>query len=112
MLADAGADVVSALTLTNTAEAIGVVRAAADGASRRCVSFTVETDGNLPTGMTLADTIAEVDDSTDARRLYLVNCAHPDHFTPVLDARRPRSRPAARREGQRLPTRPRRAGRG
>ena len=90
VLADAGADVVSGLTLTNTAEAIGIVRAAADRGIPSVISFTVETDGNLPTGMTLADAIAEVDDSTDAAAAYfLINCAHPDHFTAVLDAADP-----------------------
>lgn len=87
VLADAGAALISAMTLTNPAEAIGVVQAAALVGIPVVVSFTVETDGRLPGGMRLADAIAEVDDATDGGAdHFLVNCAHPDHVRPVLDA--------------------------
>ena len=50
------------------------------------VSFTVETDGNLPTGQTLKEAIETVDQATDAAAAYfMVNCAHPDHFDHVLE---------------------------
>ena len=85
-LADAGADIVSGLTLTNAAEAIGIVRAAADRAVPSVISFTVETDGNLPDGTALAAAITAVDEATDAAAAYfLINCAHPDHFGAMLD---------------------------
>jgi homocysteine S-methyltransferase len=49
------------------------------------VSFTVETDGSLPTGQPLNEAIDAVDDATGAATAYyMVNCAHPDHFSNVL----------------------------
>jgi S-methylmethionine-dependent homocysteine/selenocysteine methylase len=84
-LAGAGVDQVSALTLTNTAEAIGVARAASAVGVPVVISFTVETDGALPTGMALRDAIGEVDRETDAApAYYMINCAHPDHFGDAL----------------------------
>jgi S-methylmethionine-dependent homocysteine/selenocysteine methylase len=50
------------------------------------LSFTVETDGTLPDGTTLADAIVAVDDATGAYPVYyMVNCAHPSHFAHVLE---------------------------
>jgi homocysteine S-methyltransferase len=50
------------------------------------VSFTVETDGRLPTGVALADAIRTVDDATDGSVAhFMVNCAHPSHFYDVLE---------------------------
>ena len=41
------------------------------------VSFTVETDGRLPTGQNLAEAVAEVDAATgSAPAYYMINCAH------------------------------------
>jgi len=49
------------------------------------ISFTVETDGRLPTGQPLGEAIAEADRATDAYpAYYMVNCAHPEHFDGVL----------------------------
>jgi S-methylmethionine-dependent homocysteine/selenocysteine methylase len=49
------------------------------------ISFTVETDGSLPTGQSLKDAIAAVDAATGAAPLYyMINCAHPTHFAHVL----------------------------
>jgi homocysteine S-methyltransferase len=85
VLANAGVDLVTALTLTNVSEAIGFARAAEDCSSPAVVSFTVETDGRLPSGMTLSEAIATVDLETDASvEYFMINCAHPDHFTDVL----------------------------
>jgi len=85
VLAGSGVDLVTALTLTNTAEAIGVARAAASFGVPVVLSFTVETDGALPTGMSVADAIATVDAATDgAPSYYMINCAHPDHFAHVV----------------------------
>lgn len=84
-LADAGADMISAVTFTHTGEAIGLVRAAKRIAVPVVVSFTVETDGCLPTGQTVADAIAETDAATGSAALYfMVNCAHPEHFAGAL----------------------------
>ena len=81
--ARAGADMVGALTLTSTGEAIGIVRAARAACLPVAISFTVQTDGQLPGGIPLARAITEVDDA--ARPDYfMVNCAHPSHIEPAL----------------------------
>jgi homocysteine S-methyltransferase len=50
------------------------------------ISFTVETDGRLPTGQPLEQAIAAIDEATDGYpAYYMINCAHPTHFMPVLD---------------------------
>jgi len=86
ILADAAADLVTAITMTNSAEAAGIVRAAKASAIPVVISFTVETDGTLPSGETLADAIATVDEASAAYpAYYMINCAHPDHFEDILD---------------------------
>lgn len=83
--ADAGADMVSAITLTNANEATGVARAAAKAGMPVALAFTVETDGRLPTGQTLAEAIDQVDAATENGPLYyMISCAHPTHFDEVL----------------------------
>jgi S-methylmethionine-dependent homocysteine/selenocysteine methylase len=85
--AEAGADMVCAITMTNTPEAIGIARAAKARGIPVAISFTVETDGRLPTGEALGEAIAAVDAATDgAPAYYMVNCAHPTHFAQTLDA--------------------------
>lgn len=87
-LAEAGADMISALTITHPGEAIGIVRAAGNAGLPVVVSFTVETDGRLPNGQALAEAIAETDAATGhAPIYYMVNCAHPDHFSRTLSGR-------------------------
>jgi homocysteine S-methyltransferase len=83
---DAGADMATALTMTYSDEAIGVANAAQSASLPIVVSFTVETDGGLPSGETLADAIRRVDDATDGFvAYYMINCAHPSHFAAALD---------------------------
>jgi S-methylmethionine-dependent homocysteine/selenocysteine methylase len=85
--AAAGAQMMSAVTMTYAEEAIGVVDAATEVGLPVVVSFTVETDGRLPSGQALGDAIEQVDRETDrAAAYFMINCAHPSHFTPVLDA--------------------------
>ena len=49
------------------------------------ISFTVETDGRLPTGRICGDAIELVDAATDGGAAYfMINCAHPDHFARRL----------------------------
>jgi S-methylmethionine-dependent homocysteine/selenocysteine methylase len=86
--ADAGADEACALTLTDADEAIGVVRAADSAGIPVIVSFTVETDGRLPDGSTLADAVRRVDAEAPPAS-FMVNCAHPLHVLPALDAAGP-----------------------
>jgi S-methylmethionine-dependent homocysteine/selenocysteine methylase len=85
VLAATGADMVTAITMTNAAEAIGVTRAARAAAIPVAISFTVETDGRLPTGQSLKEAITEVDEATQAApAYYMINCAHPTHFAATL----------------------------
>ncbi len=84
-LAGTEADLVSALTITYAAEAIGIVMAAKNSGMPVVISFTVETDGVLPDGSSLSDAILEVDGATDSGPAYYgINCAHPTHFDDVL----------------------------
>ena len=86
VLRDAGADFVSGFTMNNIAEALGVARAAQAAEIPCVISFTVETDGRLPTGDSLAAAIEAVDAATGrAPAYYMINCAHPTHFEHVLD---------------------------
>jgi homocysteine S-methyltransferase len=81
------ADMVTAITMNYTEEAIGIARAAADEDMPVVISFTVETDGRLPTGETLRQAIETVDAETGAApAYYMINCAHPTHFEGVLAA--------------------------
>ncbi len=62
------------------------MRAATPPGSPPSISFTVETDGRLPSGQPLAEAIEEVDSETGGVAAYfMVNCAHPTHFLSVLD---------------------------
>ena len=84
-LADAGVDQVTALTFTHTSEAVGAVRAAKQVGIPIVVSFTVETDGTLPSGEPLGDAFEELDQLTDGSAQYLmINCAHPDHMRAAV----------------------------
>ncbi len=84
-LATTDADMVTALTLTYAAEAIGIVEAADAAGMPVAVSFTVETDGALPDGSSLAAAVREVDEATGSAPAYFgINCAHPTHFQAVL----------------------------
>ena len=79
------ADMVCAITMNYVEEAIGVARAAERAGMPVAVSFTVETDGRLPTGQPLRAAIEQVDDSTGGYpRYYMINCAHPSHFEDAL----------------------------
>ncbi|MGF6233865.1 S-methylmethionine-dependent homocysteine/selenocysteine methylase [Inquilinus ginsengisoli] len=82
---EAGVDMVTAITMTNANEAIGVTRAAREAGVPVAVSFTLETDGRLPTGQDLKEAIEEVDEATSGGPIYyMINCAHPTHFAAVL----------------------------
>ncbi len=88
VLAAAGADMVSAFTLTSSEEAIGICRAARAEGSPVVISFTVEIDGRLPSGETLRHAVRTVDEATDETAAYfMINCAHPTHFLDTLDPR-------------------------
>jgi homocysteine S-methyltransferase len=82
-LAAAGADIVSAYTLTSIGEAIGIVRAASSAGVPAAISFTTETDGRLPGGESLAEAITQVD-AAASPAYFQVNCAHPVHVAAAL----------------------------
>lgn len=81
----AGADLITALTLSATEEAIGLARAAKAADMPVVVSFFVARGGKLKGGETLEEAIAKVDAATDAApAYYMVNCTHPTEFEPGL----------------------------
>ena len=87
--ADTPVDLVSALTVAYVDEAVGIVRAAVRAGLPVVISFTVETDGRLPSGTTIEDAILQVDAATDRwPAYYMINCAHPTHFSAALHAGR------------------------
>ena len=84
--ANAGADMITAVTMTNAPEAIGITKAAQKLGMPSVISFTVETDGTLPTTQSLPDAIVQVDAKTDHGPIYyMINCAHPTHFDDALE---------------------------
>jgi homocysteine S-methyltransferase len=85
IFADTATDLVTAITMNYVEEAVGIARAARSAALPVVISFTVETDGALPTGQTLRAAIEQVDAATSSYPCYyMINCAHPTHFEPVL----------------------------
>jgi len=89
-LAAAGADLVTALTLNYAEEAIGIARAAVRAGVPAVISFTVETDGTLPSGEELGRAIERVDaEAPGAVAYFMINCAHPTHFADALEADAP-----------------------
>lgn len=83
--AQTDADMVAAFTMNYVEEAIGITAAAKAAAMPVAISFTLETDGRLPSGATLAEAIAHTDAETGAYPVYyMINCAHPVHFEHVL----------------------------
>ncbi len=83
-------DLVTAITMSYTEEAIGLTGAARSAALPVVISFTVETDGKLPTGQSLGDAVSQVDDATSGYPSYfMINCAHPSHFSGVVGGNEP-----------------------
>jgi len=88
--AQEGAQMITAITMTYPDEAVGVARAATKVGLPVAISFTTETDGRLPSGHTLEDAIATVDDTVSPPpAYYMVNCAHPSHFDTALMTGKP-----------------------
>ncbi len=83
--ASTNADLVSAITMNYVEEAVGITQAARDAGMPVVISFTVETDGTLPSGAYLGDAIEEVDAASSGYPAYfMLNCAHPTHFEETL----------------------------
>jgi S-methylmethionine-dependent homocysteine/selenocysteine methylase len=88
--AGSAADMVCAMTMNYVEEALGIVRAAQQADMPVALSFTVETDGSLPTGQALQAAIEQVDEATSHYPCYyMINCAHPTHFERVLTTGEP-----------------------
>ena len=84
------ADMVTALTMTYTDEALGITRAAQAAGLPVVISFTLETDGRLPSGEELGEAIGAVDEATDGgAAYYMINCAHPTHFAETIEGDEP-----------------------
>ena len=89
-LRDGGVDLISAITMNYTEEAIGIARAAKSLGIPVVISFTVETDGRLASGETLRSAIERTDAETGGAPLhFMINCAHPSHFENVLTSTEP-----------------------
>jgi len=83
--AQTDADMVAAFTMNYVEEAIGIAAAAKACGMPLALSFTVETDGRLPSGQTLEEAIVRTDAESGAYpAYYMINCAHPEHFENVL----------------------------
>ncbi len=86
VLREAGVERVTALTLSYPEEAIGVVQAATSLGVPVVVGFTVETDGRLPDGASIAEAVERVDGATGgAAEFFMINCAHPTHIAAGVD---------------------------
>src|SRR5687768_1499017 len=85
--AGTAADMVSGITMNYVEEGLGIALAAREAAMPVAISFTVETDGKLPTGDSLQSAIERVHSDTSAYpAYYMINCAHPTHFAGVVEA--------------------------
>ena len=81
----AGVDIVTALTLNTTDEAIGIARASSEAGIPSVIAFTIEKNRKLRSGETLKQAIETVDDATsNAPAYYMINCSHPVDFGPAL----------------------------
>jgi len=79
------ADIVTALSLGSSQEAIGIVRAAQSAELPSVISLTVLSNQCLASGETLREAIQTVDQATDSAAAYfMINCSHPDDFGPAL----------------------------
>lgn len=87
VFAAAGVDMVAVYTITYVEEGLGIARAAAAAGLPSVISFTLETDGRLPSGEPLGEAIERVDAESESPPAYfMINCAHPSHFASVLAA--------------------------
>lgn len=87
VFAAAGVDMIGVYTLAYVEEGIGIAQAARAAGVPTVISFTLETDGRLPSGEELGEAVERVDGATDGFPVYfMINCAHPSHFATVVEA--------------------------
>ena len=83
--AETEADMISACTINYIEEAVGIAIAAKSSGMPLVISFTVETNGDLPSGEFLKSAIEKTDILTNRYpSYYMINCAHPTHFMGSL----------------------------
>tara|TARA_Y100001933_G_scaffold260558_1_gene312849 strand:- start:780 stop:1241 length:462 start_codon:yes stop_codon:yes gene_type:complete len=75
--AEAVANMVTALTMTNMNEALEIVSVARDSDMPVAISFLVETDGMFSMGHPSWEAIATIDDATDRYAAPLLDQLHP-----------------------------------
>jgi len=85
-LTTAGADMITAATISSIEEAIGITRAAKAVDIPIVISFYAKDEGCLEGGKTMREAVERVDAATDATPIYyMINCCHPTEFSPALD---------------------------
>lgn len=83
----AGADQITAATLSSIEEAIGIARAAKAADMPVVISLFVKQGGRLSGGETVEEAITKVDAATgNVPAYYMINCTHPTEFEPALTA--------------------------
>ena len=82
---DTDVDMVTAYTIAYVDEAVGIVKAAQSARMPVVISFTLGTDGCLPTGPNLVSAIEQVDTAAGGGPdYYMINCVHPIHCAEPL----------------------------
>ena len=111
--AETSADMVCAVTMTYADEAVGIARAAQEAGLPAAISFTLETDGRLPSGQALREAIEQVDGETGlGARLLHDQLRSPDALRGRARGRSGVGAADPRAARQRVDEEPRRAGRG
>lgn len=87
LLAEAGVDLVTALTFNAVDEAVGVARAVAAVDLPLALCFTLDERHRLQTGPSLREAIEATDALAGEARpdFYGINCSHPLEFLPALE---------------------------
>ena len=85
VLANAGVDFICPISLSYSAEAIGMCRAASKLKIPIAITFCVETDGTLPCGEPLKEAIEKVDAEPHKPAYFQLSCSHFDHFMPSIN---------------------------
>lgn len=86
-LVEEGVEIISLMTVTNLHEAIAVVELAKEMKIPVAVSFSLESDGKLLSGLSLENAIQTVDKATGGYTAYFgINCVHPVRIIKPLES--------------------------
>ena len=81
----AGADFLYAGIMPTLSEAAGLARAADSTGLPYIISFTIQQDGKLIDGTTIADAICYIDERTENKPVcYMANCVHPQNVASAM----------------------------